>query len=380
MTIDVHGIAGTDNSTTTPLGADETFTGEWENNAAPDVMVSCQADVAGTLYFDFSNDDGVNYSTFPTGGFSVAAGIHEFHVAVKGPRQFRLRLVNGSTEQTYLRIATYYGSFAKPNAPLNQSLGSDQDATVVRMLNPEIDESLGRLGGVQRRNKFGYVTGLNATIVIGTPSSWVDLWYQSGQRAVQLFSFTPYMASTAADTQDITVEYIDTNGYRQEVTVALTGTTPVSLGVTAVEVVRAYNSDNTTLTGQVDIATANNFTSGSADNQSEIVAVIPAADNQTQQLMDRVPVGKVFILETLRVEILRDNAGAASILAAFQIRVNGTTWRTISPLLVTSSAPTQVDLRGVVLTAETDFRVRIRDVGTNGTSVKGILSYHEVDV
>ena len=137
--VDVHrelvSIAGeqsTDNTTTTALGSGETYTGTWEKNDYPDVMVSCQTDNGGTLYFDFSVD-GTNVSTFPVAGFSVSSGIHEFHTAVKGSRYFRARLVNDSGAQSYLRLYTYYGAFAKaPNAPLNQSISDDSDAALVK--------------------------------------------------------------------------------------------------------------------------------------------------------------------------------------------------------------------------------------------------------
>jgi hypothetical protein len=88
--------------------------------------------MAGTLYFDFSVD-GVNWRTFPSQGFSVAASAHEFHVAVKGPRYFRARFVNGSVgTQTILQIFTYFGTFRQGNIPLNQSMNSDADAIVTR--------------------------------------------------------------------------------------------------------------------------------------------------------------------------------------------------------------------------------------------------------
>lgn len=41
------------NSSTTALSSAATFTGSWEQNSRPDVMVSCQTDNDGTLYFDF---------------------------------------------------------------------------------------------------------------------------------------------------------------------------------------------------------------------------------------------------------------------------------------------------------------------------------------
>ena len=115
----------------TALGAAEPFTGTGEKNDYPDVMVSCYSDTAGTLYFEFSVDN-VNWRTFPSSGFGVAAGIHEFHTAVKGSRYFRVVFVNGSSVQSVCQIFTYFGTFRQPSAPLNQSISDDVDSIVVR--------------------------------------------------------------------------------------------------------------------------------------------------------------------------------------------------------------------------------------------------------
>lgn len=112
---DESGVSSANNTTTTPLSGGSTYTGAADRNSLPDVMVSCQTDADGTLYFDFSVD-GTNWSTFPTAGFAVSAGIHEFHTAVKGPRDFRVRLVNGSGAQSYLRLYTYFGTFRQDTA------------------------------------------------------------------------------------------------------------------------------------------------------------------------------------------------------------------------------------------------------------------------
>jgi len=124
-------IASSTNNSTTPLASGATFTGTAEQNTQSDVMVSCITDNTGTLFFDFSVD-GTNWNVFPTGGFTVASGIHEFHTAVKGPRYFRVRMVNNSGAQSYLRLYTYFGTFRHGNAPLNQSIGSDSDAIITR--------------------------------------------------------------------------------------------------------------------------------------------------------------------------------------------------------------------------------------------------------
>lgn len=119
------------NSSITPLASGATYTGTFEKNNHSDVGVSCQTDNGGTLYFDFSPDSS-NVNTFPTNGFTVASGIHEFHIARKLGRYFRVRLVNNTGAQSYLRLYTYYGTFGQPSLPLNQSISSDNDASIVR--------------------------------------------------------------------------------------------------------------------------------------------------------------------------------------------------------------------------------------------------------
>ena len=124
-------LKSTVNSTTTPLGINQSFTGSAELNSYSDVMVSCKSDASGSLYFDFSNDD-VNWDTFPSNGFQVSANIHEFHNAVKGGRYFRVRYANNGAEQTYFRLQTYYGIYRQGNLPLNQPISGDADATITR--------------------------------------------------------------------------------------------------------------------------------------------------------------------------------------------------------------------------------------------------------
>lgn len=135
------------NTTTTPLNAGATYTGTAVLNNYSDVQVSCKTDQVGKLYFDFSNDN-TNFDTFPSAGFDVSAGIHEFHNAVKGYRYFRVRFTNTSaSNQTYLRLYTSYGTFRQLNAPLTTTLSSDSDASTVRAV----------LAGQQDGGGFAYV-------------------------------------------------------------------------------------------------------------------------------------------------------------------------------------------------------------------------------
>jgi hypothetical protein len=108
-----------------------TYTGAGELNDYAFVGVNLQVDETGTLYFDFSQD-GTNWSTFPVGGFTIASGINEVHTAWKGGRYIRPRFV-GVGGRTYFRLKTFYSNLPLPlSAPLNSTINSDQDASVVR--------------------------------------------------------------------------------------------------------------------------------------------------------------------------------------------------------------------------------------------------------
>lgn len=100
------------NSTITALAGGATFTGMREKSAYPHVMVSVEADQAGTLFFEFS-DDGENWITTPSAGFSVLPNIHKQIVMIKGPRFTRIKFENTSERaQAILRLYTYFGFFA----------------------------------------------------------------------------------------------------------------------------------------------------------------------------------------------------------------------------------------------------------------------------
>jgi hypothetical protein len=108
------------------------YIGISELNTQPDVMVSLKSDTSGIEHLDFSVDN-VLWDTFPVSGFQASANIHEFHIAVKGVRYFRIRFENGSAAATTaFRVNTYFGVFRQGNLPLNQSVGADSDSTIVR--------------------------------------------------------------------------------------------------------------------------------------------------------------------------------------------------------------------------------------------------------
>lgn len=118
------------NSLITPLGAGETFTGVWEDCDLSDGLLICKTDANGTIYVDFSTDEGQTADSIFT--FNITAGQNEFHTFVVGPRSVRVRFVNGASPQTYCRMGLYFGEFRHGNSPIGFSIGDDADALVVK--------------------------------------------------------------------------------------------------------------------------------------------------------------------------------------------------------------------------------------------------------
>ena len=241
------GIESTSNNSTTPLSGGATFTGTGEQNSAPDVMVSCKADAAGTLYFDFSVD-GTNWETFPSNGFVVTSGIHEFHTAVKGPRYFRVRLVNGAAAQTSLRLYTYFGTFRQPSAPLNQPLGLDSDAILVRPTFPWLDISRGLQSGIYSVSKFGRNDAVGTSFV---PIAIGGVYQtpQSGSATTLRIKAGGNANDTAAGTgaREVTLEGLDETFTQVTETLATAGASASSATTTTfTRIFRAYVSKSGT--------------------------------------------------------------------------------------------------------------------------------------
>ena len=267
------------NSSIAPLGIGETFTGTGELNGFSQVGVTLKTDAKGTLFFDFS-PDGTNWdSTYPVGGFIIDAGITEFHTAVKLGRYFRVRLVNDGTAQTYLRLNTYYGeNFVPSTAPLNQSLGIDQDATVSRPNDFTDEVVLGRRAGVTHFAKFGYRSGLTANL--GEQTIWSSTGNFVPMTSAETFTITYTQATDGLGTTGalaLYIQYIDADG----------------LDAIAVHTLSNTGSDVTSFTGLginrvavslVGTATFNtNAISLAATTAATIQAGVPATLSVTQQ-------------------------------------------------------------------------------------------------
>ena len=122
-------------ATTGSLWTGNVFVGAGEQNDFNYVGVNLQTDESGTLTFEFSQN-GTDWSSYPTQEFTVAAGINEVHGAWKGTRYVRPKFTGADGSRTYFRIRTMYSyDPIVLSAPLNQPIGGDSDANIVRAVN-----------------------------------------------------------------------------------------------------------------------------------------------------------------------------------------------------------------------------------------------------
>lgn len=108
----INGLS-TGNSTTTPLGSNETFTGVWADVMQyPSVLVSAATDVEGTLFLEFS-DTGIGEST-DFDQFIVEPTITTVERVTIRKRYYRTRFENGIPAENRLSINTLFGDFPSP--------------------------------------------------------------------------------------------------------------------------------------------------------------------------------------------------------------------------------------------------------------------------
>jgi hypothetical protein len=280
MTSKLSGRVSFKNTTNTPLSADATFTGEWEDVSSWDtVSFAVRADTTCTIYADFTSD-----STFQTTDstltYSTTANINEVHRLSITRQFFRLRVVeSSSSNQTYLSVSSMVGTHPQLSAPMNLNLGLDSDAIAVRPTATQDEIVIGRRPGVRSFTKFSHSGALTAsageeTIWAATGTSFVPMTTAS-TFTITFNNATDGLSTTGA--LSLFFDYIDENGLTQQTQVVLDGsgsqvTSFQGLGINRASIVLSgtanVNNNNITIT---------DTTGGTTQ------AIIPAGEGVTQQ-------------------------------------------------------------------------------------------------
>lgn len=148
--------------------------------------------------------------------------------------------------------------------------------------------SMGLVPGFSTLDKFG------ENPIITTTTDPEDIWEGGSLYTYSTTADIQSIASTAADTQDISILGLDENWEEVEQTVTLTGTTRVALPTPLIRVYRMENEGSTNLTGVVRCYTGTGTIP--AEGDPSIRAIINNGNNQTLMALYTVPAGKVGFL------------------------------------------------------------------------------------
>ena len=177
-----NGFVSTLNSHSTPLTSNETWIGTYEDiSEYSAIQVIGVTDQIGTLYFDFSTDgSNLDRSVQLSSGTDSSLGIHGLIPIAK---YGRVRLVNGSTAQTYLRLqmlSTVNAKVSIPTSRLSQTLNSYSDVINTRSLSAStFDYTTGALAGGATYTSQTFDTLVNGYGFVVTIKSATDgtHWY-----------------------------------------------------------------------------------------------------------------------------------------------------------------------------------------------------------
>lgn len=366
------------NTSTTPLAANTTFTGAWELNTYPDVMVDCVADVSGQLFFEFSND-GVNAITDPSLGYTLGPNIKENHITTKGPRYFRVRLVNGASAQSSLRLYTYYGDFKPNQVALNERVGRDFETFLTRPTDFGDDIIRGLRSGVKYAGEFGYRD--TTTAAAGEQTLWAHNSNLTIMTAADTFDIT-YTASTdgaggsATGASVLLITYLDEDFNEQSATHVLgsTGTDTTSfegLGINQAVVVSSGSSDE-----NVNDIVISDTTGGNTQ------AIIPATNSVSQQLVYHCPINVVPVMVYLRLTANRLGGGSNPKID-FKLRVYNRFVDTnylVRRYTIDTNSTTEVLEKNKIAFSGRDVIYLTMDTDTNNTSAQGSFSIHQYAV
>ena len=353
------------NSTTTALGSSVTFTGSWERAFHfGSVMAAVISDAAGTLYMQFS-PDGTNIDSELS--FDVAASTNEIHRLSVSRGYFRIKYVNGSSAQSYMRLQTIFGHSQSLTSSFNSSIQQDSDTIVTRSLPMEIDIASGKVAGFSIVNKVGR----NPDIDTGTVPE--DVWDNGGgtytgfptgsAETVQVLSSSTDDASAGIGARTIRITGLDANYAIISETFTLNGTTPVTGSLSFIRV----------HTAAVLTAGSNNFNVGvitvrHSTTTTNVFMGLQIGTNQSNSSGYTVPAGKTAYMRKIHGSIRGGTSAAVD--AVIWTRAFNAAPRLRRPFTIANTDRFLDEIYGgLVFTEKTDIILRVTASSANNADV-----------
>lgn len=289
------------NSSTTPLNDTQVFTGDWIDVEQYDsIVVAIATDQNGTYSVQYSPDATNTDSTLTR--YYRTGQINPPHRFTNTRKYARIVFTNNSgSNQTYFRLQTTIGNRQPLNTPLDGTVSRDYDAICTRPTDWHAEVALGRRQGASLWNKFGY----NNDVDIGTEvlASWGGAFTPSATAStLTIVSGDAADDSGSTGCNSIVIYGVDENWDEQIEVVTMDGVTPVVTTTQWIGINRvAMNLCGSGLVNAGAITITK--TTGGAT-----MAVMPAGEGVTQQLIFYVPQSSIFLAEWVWINTLKQAA------------------------------------------------------------------------
>lgn len=263
--VNAKGVVDDGNSSTTPLGANETFTGEaFEILNYGVYFGSVFSDVpsaTNSLSVEQSHD-AINWDH--TDEFAIPANKGKNFSINPFAKWARVVYVNGPDAQSVFRLQAVAKGNSKPSSHrIQDSIIDDDDAELVKNVNtgegPDgvfrnvktnvegamsvtnflVEVSRGNIPGMKLYNIPGRKDGISATVLDDlTQIPATTVAPEPGGIQLQVVSSSPNDASGNTGIRELDIHYLDTAGIEQEEMITMDGQTPVNTVATDIDFVQ----------------------------------------------------------------------------------------------------------------------------------------------
>ena len=208
---------------------------------------------------------------------------------------------------------------------------------------------------------------------IDTATDPEDIWSHGG-----LYTFSTsadidsVSSSSASDTNEVTIQGLDSNWALVTQTVTLTGQTRKALTTPLIRCFRAWNSNSVDYVGDIHVYVDTTLSGGVPVDTTKIRAEITIGSGQTEMCIYTIPAGKTGYF--LGGYTTMSRTGSNSAVFTSKIREFGGAFRTVSRVSCIGAGSSSWNYQypvGLAIPEKTDVLLRCEEVDANGTGVSG---------
>ena len=388
------------NSTSTPLTAGASFTGEGKEMLDYSIIfVTVYSDVASAtdgLSIQQSHD-GTNW--YFTDEYTVPAGTGKTFTIQPSAKYYRVVYTNGGTNQTTFSLQTILkksNSLASSHR-IQDSIIDDDDAQLIKaVLTAKKDSgTFDNIGATTSGNlrvtdaesglaiAKGDVTGTSFIHKFGnapdfdTGDGTVTVWDGANDASLDEMAYTysttaaidSISSSNAGDTVDIEIQGLDSNYDLVTQTITLTGQTRAALSTSLIRVFRLKNVGATDLVGNCYVYENTTISGGVPTDTTKVRAMIQNGNNQTLMAVYTIPAGYTGYMRDWYASSSGANKSASYVVDLFA-RPFGQVFQLKHRSAISDDGTTYIQHRyeePEVFSEKTDIEMRVTIADTNIT-------------